>query len=78
MTRLESIVKEALIAEGIMADGWRFKTEIIEKGYEFVKVAVEVYEPHKRNPTTIWTAPYSTFKNLLFWGEAELVYNRNI
>ncbi len=76
MTRHESIIKEALIAEGIALDGWKFETKIIEKGYEFVKFEITVYEPHHRKPSTVWTAPYSTFKNILYWGEAECIYNK--
>ena len=76
MKRVEEIVREALIEEGIMKENWRFTVCVESSGYEFVRLEVEVYEPRCRKPVTIWYVPYSTFRNLLYWSEAELAYNK--
>lgn len=78
MKRYERIVQDALVKEGIANANWRFTVEFGSKGYEFVELIITVYEPRCRKPSTVWSAPYSTFKNLLYWGEAKLMYNKYI
>jgi len=76
MTKLEQIVSEALKAEGIAKENWKKEIKVINTGYQFVTLEISVYEPKHRKPSTVWKAPYDSFRNLLHWADAELVYNK--
>ena len=76
MKRVEEIVRKALVKEGIANADWRVEVRVNGKGYEYIRLEITVYEPRCKKPSTVWEAPYSTFKNLLYWNEAELVYNK--
>lgn len=46
-----SILYEALIGEGQIADGWRYEIVSEENGYQYKTITVDVFEPRKHKPT---------------------------
>jgi len=76
MSKVESIVREALVAEGIALPNWRINIEVSNAGYQFVELEITVYEPRHRKPSCVWSAPYDSFRNLLHWEDAKVIYNR--
>ena len=75
MTRMEQIVHEAIVNEGIAKPAWRFTVDINERGYQFIEIAVQIFKPRARKASQIWYAPYDTFRNLLHWGDAKQIYD---
>lgn len=76
MTNMEMIVREALEKNGIANSNWKVETKVIYTGYQFVNLEITVYEPRHRKPCTIWEAPYDSFRDLLHWCDAKLIYNK--
>lgn len=77
MTKMEQIVNEALKAEGIAEENWKKEIKITYTGYQFISLEITVYEPRHRKPSTVWEAPYDSFRNILHWEDAQLIYNKH-
>ena len=76
MTKMEQIVSEALKAEGVAETSWKKEIKIRNTGYQFITIEITVYEPRHRKPSTVWEAPYDSFRNILHWEDAQLIYNK--
>ena len=76
MTKMEQIVSEALKAEGIAELNWKKEIRITCTGYQFIRIEITVYEPRHRKPSTVWETTYDSFRNILHWEDAQLIYNR--
>lgn len=76
MTALEKCVRNALEDNGIALSNWRVELRVLERGYQFDMIEIKVYQPRHRKPSTVWAAPYDSFRQLLHWEYADLLDHR--
>lgn len=76
MKKLEALVREALVDNGIAMSDWRVDIKVNKGSFNFCMLEITVYEPRKRKPSVVWSAPYDLCRNMLHWCDAELLYNR--
>lgn len=74
--RILTLVREALVDNGIALNDWRIEVRYAANYYQIILLEVTVYEPKHKKPSTVWEAPFDAFRQMLYWGDAKLLYSK--